>query len=49
MMKNWKRGNWLVLGLFAFGGLALLGLFLAPRGKFTPPTTQPGTTLQSEI
>jgi hypothetical protein len=49
MMKNWTRGNWLVIGLFVFGGLALLGLFLAPRGKYTPPTTRPQTTLKSEI
>jgi len=33
------RGVLLVIAMFVLGGLALLGLFMAPRGDAPPPTT----------
>jgi hypothetical protein len=41
MTTRSRSGMYVVLGLFVFGGLALAGLFLAPRGKM--PTTMPAT------
>lgn len=35
------RGKWLVLMIFIVGGIALAGLFMAPRGKM--PATQPAS------
>jgi hypothetical protein len=37
--KPSNRGTLLVIAIFLLGGLMLVGLFMAPRGK--PPTTMP--------